>query len=150
MPPILPRLLLLFSLALFAEILLIASTIIYMVLYSYLINPGHPKEFYEQHINSAAPWLSIFCGIPIFFLLASWLARRAAKSPVPATNIRTSIIASAIGFWLIWALIDNSIMLAAGGRNALRAVLPLWAASQITKPLAIWAATHLRLAKFSH
>ncbi|MFO0860933.1 MAG: hypothetical protein U0570_10280 [Phycisphaerales bacterium] len=139
------RLVLIFGLTVVAEFLLVLSTVLYMILYSYLINPGHPKAFYEQHINTAAPWLSLFCGVPIFFLLATWLTRRAARLPVPTSSPRTSVIISAAVFWLLWAALDNSLMLTAGGIDAIRAVFPLWAASQITKPLAIWAAAHRRL-----
>ncbi len=149
MPRLLTRILFVLALTVLAEVLLIAMTILYMVLYSYLINPGHSKEFYEQHVQSAAPWLSITCGIPIFFVLGLWLATRARKYPVPANNVAKSVTVSAICFWLVWSVLDSTFILASGGMAAIQQVLPFWLGSHVSKALSIWAAVRFHRSRIS-
>src|SRR5262245_45674230 len=52
----------------------VAMSMLYMVAYSYLINPGHPEEYYKEHIKVAAPYCSIVAGIPLMFLAGLWVA----------------------------------------------------------------------------
>lgn len=56
--------------ALLAMIANIVVSVLYMVVYSYLIDPGHEKEYYDAHIQVAAPYSSIVAGIPLMFLVA--------------------------------------------------------------------------------
>src|SRR5437588_59855 len=88
------------GLAVAAEVALIGATVIYMVIYG-MFNPGHPEEFYQQHVRAAGPIISIVVGIPLFFLLARWLARRAPKGAGQQT---------AIALWVVWALLDTAIL----------------------------------------
>ena len=117
------------GLAVAAEVVLIAAAVLYMVIYGGL-NPGHPEEFYQRHVRSAAPILSIAVGMPLFFLLARWLARRAAKGAGKA---------NAIALWVVWAVLDTAFLCAAGGVGAIAEILPFWLASYTTKLAGAWA-----------
>ena len=50
----------------------VAVTILYMVVYSYVIDPGHEKAYYEAHVQIAAPYCSIIAGIPLMFFVGLW------------------------------------------------------------------------------
>jgi len=67
------RIAMLAGIALGAMAVNVAISILYMVVYSYLIDPGHEKAFYEAHIKIAAPYCSIVAGIPIMFLVGWWV-----------------------------------------------------------------------------
>ena len=75
----------------------IAISILYMVVYSYLIDPGHEKAYYEAHIQVAAPYCSIIAGVPLMFLVGWWLG-----------------LQPAILVWAIYAVIDLAIFTASG------------------------------------
>ena len=112
-----------------AEVLLVLASILYMVIYGFFY-PGHPEEFYQQHVRVAGPWISIVAGMPIFFLFARWLAR-------------DSVVA-ALAFFAIWAALDNSILVAIDGASGIWRIFPLWAASHATKLLSVWAGARFR------
>ncbi len=85
----------------------IACSTLYMVIYGYLINPGHPKEFYDEHIKIAAPYCSIIAGIPLMFLAGLWVARwGGTDAPL---GIKAALIV-----WLAYTLIDLAVLFAAG------------------------------------
>ena len=75
----------------------IAISILYMVVYSHAIDPGHDKAYYEAHVTIAAPYCSIVAGIPLMFLVGWWVGLR-----------------SALVVWLVYAVIDVAILLASG------------------------------------
>jgi hypothetical protein len=75
----------------------IAISILYMVVYSYAIDPGHDKAYYEAHVRIAAPYCSIVAGIPLMFLVGWWVGMRPA-----------------IFVWLVYALIDVAVLAASG------------------------------------
>ena len=55
---------------------LIVLSIIEVVIYSYLIDPGHRKEFYSEHAKQSGPWIStIFGTLLIFFLVKRFISR---------------------------------------------------------------------------
>ena len=85
------------GLALGVMVVNVAISILYMVVYSYLINPGHEKAYYEAHIQIAAPYCSIVAGIPLMFLVGWWMGTR-----------------SAMVVWLVYALVDVAIVAASG------------------------------------
>ena len=68
------RLASLIGVALLVMVLNVAMSFLYMVVYGYLINPGHPKGYYDEHIKVAAPYCSIVAGIPLMFLAGLWVA----------------------------------------------------------------------------
>lgn len=58
--------------AVFAGTVLLSIPMV--AVYAYLINPGHPQEFYNQAATWIAPWSSHVGGPLLFF----WLNRRGA------------------------------------------------------------------------
>jgi len=75
----------------------VAVSILYMVVYSHVIDPGHEKAYYEAHIKIAAPYCSIVAGIPLMFLVGWWVGMR------PAMFV-----------WLVYAFIDVAVLGASG------------------------------------
>src|SRR4051794_38643670 len=51
----------------------IVASILYMVVYSYLIDPNHEAGYYDAHVQVAAPYCSIVAGIPLMFLAGRWV-----------------------------------------------------------------------------
>ena len=104
----------------------VAISILYMVVYSHLIDPGHEEQYYHDHIQAAAPYCSIVAGIPLMFL-AGWLAGGWWEAEFA--------IKAGLTIWLAYALIDIAMMLAAGmtGRIAI-----LVAVSLVTKLAAVY------------
>ena len=83
----------------------IAASILYMVVYGHIIDPGHDAKYYQDHIQIAGPYCSIVAGIPIMFLAGWWVA---------GWWRRTLEYRGAILVWLAYSIIDLSILLIAG------------------------------------
>jgi hypothetical protein len=96
-------------------------SVLYVVVYSYLIDPGHDPEYYQAHAQVAAPYSSIITGIPLMFIAGRWLGSKFSRG--------NSVIAALL-MWLIYFLIDLTIIAAAG---ALTQIALLFAVSFITK-----------------
>ncbi len=79
--------------------------ILYMVAYSYLINPGHDAAYYEAHAVVSAPYSSIVVGMPLLFLACRWIGRKFAAR---------FVITAALLVWLVYFLIDITFVLFAG------------------------------------
>ena len=75
----------------------VAVTILYMVVYSHVIDTGHDKDYYEVHVRMAAPYCSIIAGIPLMFLVGWWMGMRPA-----------------IFVWLVYAVIDVAVLAVSG------------------------------------
>ena len=75
----------------------VAITILYMVVYGYVIDPGHEKEYYDAHVQIAAPYCSIVAGIPLFLIVGWWVG-----------------MWPAIVVWLVYALVDVVAFAATG------------------------------------
>ncbi len=75
----------------------VAISILYMVAYSYAIDPGHEKTYYEAHAKIAAPYCSIVAGVPLMFLVG-W-----------SVGLRPALIV-----WLVYTVIDLAVLLASG------------------------------------
>ena len=99
------RLVWLVGVALLVLVANVAASILYMVVYGYVINPGHEKEFYDAHIQVAAPYSSIVAGIPLMFLAGWW---------VGGWWQGEFAVKSALVIWLTYAVIDVAIVLAVG------------------------------------
>lgn len=84
----------------------VVASVLYMVVYGHLIDPGHEKEYYDAHIQVAAPHCSIVAGIPLMFL-AGWWAGGWWQGEFA--------IKSAVTIWLAYAVIDLTIVMLAGG-----------------------------------
>ena len=98
------RLAWLVGVALLVLVVNVALSILYMVVYGHLIDPGHEEQYYHDHIKVAAPYCSIVAGIPLMFLAGWWVGgwwegEFAGKA--------------ALVVWLTYALIDIGVVLAA-------------------------------------
>ncbi|MEQ1923453.1 MAG: hypothetical protein ABL952_13190 [Pyrinomonadaceae bacterium] len=100
---------------------------LFMVLYGYVINPGHEDSFYQEAANRFGPYASIIGGIPVFFVtglvLRRFLGTRALKVGIAA--------------WAIYFVLDVAIILAAAADKVL-SFLPLIVVSFATKFAAIY------------
>src|SRR5687767_12740103 len=120
------RLAWLVGVAVLAMVANILVSVLYMVVYSYLIDPGHEKEYYDAHIQLAAPYGSIVAGIPLMFLAGYWISGwREGKFAVE----------SALVVWLVYALIDVAVLMAAGLTSRMAILV---AVSLVTKLAAIY------------
>ena len=82
----------------------VAITILYMVVYSHVINVGHEKAYYEAHVKISAPYCSIVAGIPLMFLVGF---------RVGGWDV-TLAVQSALIIWLTYAVIDLAIVALSG------------------------------------
>lgn len=112
----------------------IIASILYMVLYGHLINPGHPQEFYKQHIQGAAPYCSIVAGVPIMFAAGVWVAGWQWDGQLA--------VKAALIVWLAYAVTDVGIVLASGAMTGKLAVLV--SISMLTKLGAIYVGALVR------
>ena len=120
------RLAWLVGLALLVMVVNLAVSILYMVVYSYLIDPGHEEQYYLNHIEVAAPYCSIVAGIPLMFLAGWWVGGWwESKFAVKA----------ALVVWSAYALIDFGVLLAAG---LTAGIAVLFAVSFLTKVIAVY------------
>jgi hypothetical protein len=83
----------------------VGVSIVYMVLYGHLIDPGHDEQYYHEHIKVAAPYCSIVAGMPLMFLAGWWVAGWWGGQ---------FAVKAALVVWLAYALIDISVLAAAG------------------------------------
>jgi hypothetical protein len=104
----------------------VVASIVYMFVYSYLIDPGHEPPYYEAHIQIAAPYCSIAAGIPLMFLAGWWVGNWWHGE---------FAVKSALVIWFAYAVIDIAIMLAAGLTSSM---VLLVAVSVITKLVAVY------------
>ena len=111
--------------ALLVMVVNVTLSIRYMVVYSYVIDPGHEAQYYQDHIQVAAPYCSIVAGIPLMFLAGWWVAGWWEGELA---------ITAALVIWLSYALIDIGVLLAAGMTPK---IAVLCAASLLTKLAAV-------------
>jgi len=124
------RLASLVGVAVLVLILNVAMVFVYMVVYGHLINPGHPNEYYQEHVKIAAPYCSIVAGMPLFFLAGLWVAGWwEGQGGVKA----------ALVMWLAYTIIDLAVSLAMGLAAAMTPKLAvLVASSHLTKLAAVY------------
>ena len=117
----------LIGVALLVMVANVLVSILYMVVYGHLIDPGHEKEYYDAHIQVAAPYCSIVAGVPLMFLAGWWVSGWwEGKFAVKA----------ALFVWLVYVVIDLSVLLAAGLTPN---IAVLFAISFVTKLAAVYA-----------
>ena len=112
--------------ALLVLVVNVALSFLYMVVYSYLIDPGHEEQYYRDHIKVAAPYCSIVAGIPLMFLAGWW---------VGGWWEGAFAVKAALVVWLTYVLIDIGVLLAAGLTPR---VAVLFAVSFLTKLAAVY------------
>ena len=83
----------------------VAMHILYMVAYSYVINPGQDATYYQAHALVSAPYSSIVFGMPLMFLACRWIGRKFAAR---------FVITAALLVWLVYFLIDITVLLLTG------------------------------------
>lgn len=120
------RWLLILPTAIAVLILNVLIHVLYMVIYGYLIAPGHDNSFYEEHAQFSAPYSSIIVGMPLMFFAGRWIGRK-----FPARNS----VKAALLVWFVYFLIDISVIVAAG---ALTSIALLFSISFVTKLGAAW------------
>jgi hypothetical protein len=124
---------LLVGVALLALVANVATSVLYMVVYGHVINPGHEPQYYNDHIRVAAPYCSIVAGIPLMFAVGWWVAGWWERTPG---------VKAALFVWLAYTAIDLAILLVAGLSLP---VLGLFAGSFATKLGAAYLGAKVRL-----
>ena len=109
--------------AILAQLLLMAVTLAYMMVFSRVIAPSHAQDYYLQHLVIAAPVISIVAGAIIFYALAQWLGRHA----IERRNL------SAILFWVLFVAISAGVTIYSFGWRAYVADLPITAVAHFVK-----------------
>lgn len=79
--------------------------ILYMVAYSYVINPGQNEAHYQTYAMLSAPYSSIVVGMPLMFLACRWIGNK-----FEARHCLTA----ALLVWLVYFLIDITVIIFAG------------------------------------
>lgn len=80
--------------------------VLYMVVYSYLINPGQEMAHYQAHAEFSGPYSSIVVGFPLMFLVCRWIGKKFAAG---------SSVTAALLICLVYFLIDMAAVVFAGG-----------------------------------
>lgn len=107
----------------------VALSVLYMVVYSHVLDRGHDEGYYRDHVKIAAPYCSIVAGIPLLFLAGWWVAGWWEAS---------FAVKAALLVWLTYALVDLAVLAAAGVTARIAA---LSAVSLLTKlAAAYWGA----------
>src|SRR5688572_4573156 len=88
--------------ALLVFVLNLVGHFLYMVLYSYVIDPGQEFISYQQHAVTSAPYASFIVGFPAMLLICWWIGKR-----TPANLILTAALLTSV----VYVLIDLSIVL---------------------------------------
>ena len=104
----------------------VGVSIMYMVVYSYLIDPGHDEQYYREHIKVAGPYCSVVAGMPLMFLAGWWVAGWWQGQ---------FAVKAALVVWLAYALIDIAVLAAAGLTTR---IAVLFAVSFLTKLAAVY------------
>ena len=114
---------------LFAEITLIALSIVCVAIYSYTIHTGETQEFYSAFARASGPWISLIAGGPVFYVIARWIRRRA-----PAAALGTAMAM----FGLYLAIEVVILVLWPGDASTILAMLPLIIGGFVLKLAGAW------------
>lgn len=108
--------------AVLAEVAQVTAAVLWVAIYSHLLNPGQPMTVYEQHAQASGPWVSIIAGFPIFYFASRWIAKS---------------LPTALALFGVFLAIDVLLLLLMGGQAA-SAILWLSGLSYATKLLACY------------
>ena len=100
--------------ALFIMFVNVVLSVLYIAFYSYFINPGHDERFYQEYARAAAPYCSIVAGMPLFYFACRWLGGKWEAD---------FAVKAALLVWLVYVLIDISVIGATAGFTSQLAVL---------------------------
>ncbi|MBY0422516.1 MAG: hypothetical protein K2Q06_09440, partial [Parvularculaceae bacterium] len=81
-----------------AEAAQVAAAFGWVVVYSHAIRPGETLEHYQSYAQTAAPWVAIVAGLPIFYAASRWIAGN---------------FASALVLWGVFVAIDLALLFSA-------------------------------------
>ncbi len=104
----------------------VAISVLYIVAYSYLIDPGHDEAYYQAYAQLSAPYSSIIAGMPLMFLAGRWAGNKFSKG---------NSIMAALLVWFVYFLIDIAVLILIG---TIAAVALLFAISLTTKLIAAY------------
>ena len=113
----------------------VAISVLYMVVYGHVIDPGHDQQYYNDHIQMTGPYIGIIAGIPLMFFAGWWVAGWWDR----ALGARAAWVV-----WLAWAAIDIATLLAVGVSFRAAAVVVV---SLVTKLAAVLLGARMRLAR---
>lgn len=95
------RLLWVLATALLVSAANVGVSILWIWIYSHMIDPGHDLSYYQDYASAAAPWSGILAGAALVFLAARWLAGR--WEPAFAMT-------AALSLWLAYAALDLALV----------------------------------------
>jgi hypothetical protein len=72
-----------------------------VAVYAWLIEPGHPPEFYTDAAQWIAPWSSHVLGPLVFFAFNFWLARRNAERNAVLFAVATVVLYVVVDFSML-------------------------------------------------
>jgi hypothetical protein len=108
---------------------------LFMVAYSYVLDPGHEEAYYSEAASRFGPISSIICGIPLMYLAGRWIGKRVG----PRLAVTAGVLV-----WTVYFVLDLAIVAASGVSMSL---LPLFVISFATKLAAVYlGARHARQA----
>ena len=96
-------------------------SVLWVVVYSFLINPGQDEEYYQAYAQMSTPYSSIIAGMPLMFLAGRWIGSKFPKN---------NSVKAALLVWLVYFVIDLTVIVAAG---ALAQIALLFTISFVTK-----------------
>jgi hypothetical protein len=96
----------LIGLAILTMITLVIISILEVVVYSYVINPGQVENVYETHAQYSAPYISGIFGFIIFFLIARYWKKKGYENAFKLVIL----------FPLIYVLLDIIIITISGAQ----------------------------------
>ena len=108
--------------AILAQLLLMAVTLAYMMVFSRVIAPSHAQDYYLQHLAIAAPVISIVAGAII-----------STASPNGLAAMPSSGAISRLLFWLLFVAISACVTIYSFGWRAYVADLPITAVAHFVK-----------------
>ena len=115
------KLLLALPVAIVVGILNVLLFVLFMVVYSYAIDPGHDQAYYQEAANRFGPTSSIVCGMPLMYLAGRWIGKRVGP---------TLAVTAAVIVWTVYFVLDVAIIAANG---ILLSMMPILAISFSTK-----------------
>lgn len=82
-------------------VITLAASFPMVAFYAFVVEPGHPQEFYNEAAQWIAPWSSHIFGPVVFFAFNFWMAKRPAQ--------RNALLFAAATI-VLYALVDLSTM----------------------------------------